>query len=562
MKLKVGTRIMLGFSLIVILLVIVGTISYSSFNSVEKLKDKILEQNYPGVRAAEAILSGQANQGLGLRGFLLTGQEQFNANYERYKKDCADAIQRSVELAYTPEAHELIKKADGLSTQYDQVGDKIMALKKEGKDEEAFKLMENQAAPLMDQTRLAVNEIINLKEKQMGEMSEQIDTSISRAMLIILIMTGASFVLSILISVVTGRSITKPVAQIAEVTQQVAQGDLTKSITHIGNDELGDLAKTFNNMVMDLRSVVRQIIDASHQLAAASEELSSSSEETAAAAEQVAKTINDVASGATAQTKSVNEASAVLDQLSLGVKQVAENAMAVNNSSNKARNAAVSGQEDASLATEKMEQVQKSSAAAAQTIEELRMGSEKIGEIVDVIKGIAGQTNLLALNAAIEAARAGEQGRGFAVVAEEVRKLAEESRTSADTIAKLINNIQIGTAKAVEAMNSGATEVEEGVRTVQKSMDAFTMINKEILGVSEQVEQVSAASQQMAAGSGQVVMSMKNIEKISGQMDAGAQEVAASIEEQTASMEAVASQAEELAKLAEQLQSTVAKFQV
>ncbi|MFZ5945908.1 MAG: methyl-accepting chemotaxis protein [Bacillota bacterium] len=562
MKLKVGTRIMLGFGLLVIFLIIVGGISYTNFNSVEKLKNQILEKNYPGVRAAEAILSSQVNQGLGLRGFLLTGQEEFINNYERYKKECSDAVQQSFDLAYTQKVQDLVKKAQGLSEQYGQIGDKIISLKKEGKETEALNLMQREAVSLMDQTRQTAEEIIGIKEKQMEDMSKEIDASISRGKQIILIMTVAALVISIIVSAVTGRSITKPVAQIAEVTRQVAQGDLTKSITYVGQDELGDLAKTFNSMVRDLRSVVGHIIDASHQLAAASEELSSSSQQTAAAAEQVSKTISDVASGATEQSKSVNEASAVLDELSVGVRQVAQNVMAVNNSSNKARSAATMGQEDAALATVKMEQVQSSAEAAAKTIEELRVGSEKIGEIVDVIKGIAGQTNLLALNAAIEAARAGEQGRGFAVVAEEVRKLAEESRVSAETIANLINNIQIGTAKAVEAMNLGAKDVEEGVKTVRKSISAFNAINKEILEVSEQVEQVSAASQQMASGSEQVVVSMKNIEKLSGQMDAGAQEVAASVEEQTASMEAVASQAEELAKLAEQLQLTIAKFQI
>ena len=188
--------------------------------------------------------------------------------------------------------------------------------------------------------------------------------------------------------------------------------------------------------------------------------------------------------------------------------------------------------------------------------------SKQIGQIVDVIKGIADQTNLLALNAAIEAARAGEQGRGFAVVAEEVRKLAEQSSMSATQIATLIGNIQRETERAVEVMEKGKEEVVSGVEAVNLARNSFRTIVEEVNSVVDQIQLVTAASQQMALGTTQAVKSVESIGVIAEQTAASAEEVSAASEEQAATMVSVSQSSEALAKLGESLMSVVDKFKV
>jgi len=204
-------------------------------------------------------------------------------------------------------------------------------------------------------------------------------------------------------------------------------------------------------------------VESSHELAASSEELSASSEETTSATEHVATTIGYLATGADNQSQEVQHARTVVNEMSANVQQVAKNSRSVTESSIKVSMIANQGLKEANNAVDRIEQINRVSSETASVIKGLVQEMEKIGQIIDVIKGIADQTNLLALNAAIEAARAGENGRGFAVVAEEVRKLAEQSVISAQSISELINSIQKETNLAVNVIELGSKEVALGV---------------------------------------------------------------------------------------------------
>lgn len=181
---------------------------------------------------------------------------------------------------------------------------------------------------------------------------------------------------------------------------------------------------------------------------------------------------------------------------------------------------------------------------------------------MEVISGIASQTNLLALNAAIEAARAGEHGRGFSVVADEVRKLAEQSDESAQQIAKLIEDIQVDTQRAITTMNNGITEVEHGTEIAQQTGEAFVSIVQSADSIAGQIQEVSAATQQISASSEQMAASMGVMQHQASKSVGHIQSVAAASEEQLASMEEVAASSEALSKLAMELKHEIGKFKI
>jgi len=185
---------------------------------------------------------------------------------------------------------------------------------------------------------------------------------------------------------------------------------------------------------------------------------------------------------------------------------------------------------------------------------------EQIGQIVEVITGIAVQTNLLALNAAIEAARAGEQGRGFAVVAEEVRQLAEGSRQAATEIADLVRGVQGETEKTVSTMQKVVEEVERGSNLAQESGKALNKMEGMIKQVAEGISQMTDHIQGVAEDMESIVRAVNQVTGISQQTAAGSQQVSASSQEINASVEELAASANVLAKLAQDMEEMIAQF--
>ncbi|MHB8072204.1 HAMP domain-containing methyl-accepting chemotaxis protein [Desulfosporosinus fructosivorans] len=441
--------------------------------------------------------------------------------------------------------------------------------------DQVWKLVEEKSevearSVLTEKSKLSFEQLLKDMEDQMAFMAVGGNKAVMAAMAthssvsrLLLIFVAFAVIVGAVLAIMLARHISKPLAAVTKVAQAVAEGDLNVQMPKIKNrDEIGVLASAVAEMVNSLRAVISEVLVQSESVAATSQELSAAAEEATASSEQVSDTLAQLASGSSDQAISVGDTSGVIEQLAASAQQVAENAEAVSQSSGKAARAAEMGAVQAENAVQKIEQIREVSAQTADAVFQLGDQSKQIGQIVDVIKGIADQTNLLALNAAIEAARAGEQGRGFAVVAEEVRKLAEQSSISATQIATLIDNIQRETERTVELMEKGKVGVAAGVEAVNLAGNSFRTIVEEVNLVVDQIQLVATASQQMAIGTTQAVKSVESIGVIAEQTAASAEEVSAASEEQAATMISVSQSAEALAKLGESLMSAVAKFKV
>lgn len=441
--------------------------------------------------------------------------------------------------------------------------EQVWKLVEEGKDVEARPLLMNKSKASFDQVIKDMNAQMNYQDQggtQAVVNARATNNSVLRLLIIFVLM---ALIVGAVLAIMLAQHISRPLAEVTRVAQSVANGDLNVKIPDIKNrDEIGVLSRAVGEMVHSLREVIGEVIIQSENLAATSQELSATAEEATAASEQISDTLEQLAAGATDQAISVGDTRSVIEQLSANALQVAENSEIVSQSSGKAARVADLGALQAENAIQKINKIQEVSVQTAEAVFQLGNQSKQIGQIVDVIKGIADQTNLLALNAAIEAARAGEQGRGFAVVAEEVRKLAEQSSMSATQIATLIGNIQRETERAVEVMEKGKGEVVAGVEAVNLAGNSFRTIVTEVNTVVEQIRQVTVATQQMASGTTQAVQSAERIGAIAEQTATSTEEVSAASEEQAMTMVSVSKSAEALAKLGDCLMSVVAKFKV
>lgn len=405
-------------------------------------------------------------------------------------------------------------------------------------------------------------------------------------------------------------------AYMADQMALIAGGDLTVKVNSYGEkDELGH---SMIKMTADLHQIIQLLEKNAAELNTSSLMLANAASESSEATNQIARTIQQVASGITQQTESVNRtalsveqmsraidgvaqgaqeqasatnrASEITNQLSTVITQVAGNAAAVVRESEQAATAAGEGSKTVTDTLDGMVRIQEKVGLSANKVQEMGKRSSEIGAITSMIEDIASQTNLLALNAAIEAARAGEAGKGFAVVADEVRKLAERSSTSAREINELVKGIQETVDEAVLAMDEGAHEVEIGLGTAKKAglaLSAIDQVSKRLKNeadaaasaaeemtasanelvaavdsVSAVVEQNTASTEEMAASSGEVTTAIENIASVSEENSAAVEEVSASTEEMAAQMSEVNQSATALANLAKDLNDVVGRFKI
>ncbi len=562
MKLRIGTKIFSGYLIVLLLMGVMIAFIFQMFKGITDRADEVINFNYLGVK--HALESNVKMMSLldGIRALIITKDGKY---VDQIKEDISKALAETdklMEYMRTAEEKEMVRDLRKIEEAFGETSELVMRYVAANDDSAARKVLKEELEPAITKYRQQIAAVVALKEKQINENGSQMlaDTRAGQQAMIV----GAllAVIAGIVAGLVLARMITRPLHQLVGYMQVVAGGDLSGEMRIRSADEVGDAARAFSEMVENLKKLIKQVQDTAEEVAASSEELATSANEVGKATQQVADTVQQLAKGTDEQARAAETAGTVVEQMSSAIQQVSANSQSMVASSNEVTKTAETGKESVQKAITQMSAIERVTEESAAVVQGLGEQSTRIGEIVDVITGIADQTNLLALNAAIEAARAGDQGRGFAVVAEEVRKLAEQSRQAAEQIASLIKEIQDVTTRAVHSMQAGSKEVAIGMDIANAAGIAFNGIMSAVEAMVRQIQEVSRAAQELAAGSEKTVRSVESIASITEETAAGAQEVSASSEEQNAAVQEVAASAESLAEMAQNLQKAVSIFKL
>jgi methyl-accepting chemotaxis protein len=374
-----------------------------------------------------------------------------------------------------------------------------------------------------------------------------------------------AFVLSTLFSLFIWFIITKQLAPLKELltaTNRAAKGDFSFQLKVTKSDEFSRLTDNFNTMLVNVSGLLKDISVSTGEVVASSQEMGDGANQSLASAQSIAESIQEIAASSEVQSQSTDEAKKAINEMAIGVQRIAESAGEVSDHVMDVSHETVANHQLMTKMVEQMTHIQDTVQVSVDKLQHLLARSSDIKGIIDIIGDIANQTNLLSLNASIEAARAGENGRGFAVVAGEIRKLAEQSRTSSESIAELIRGINQDTEDIATSMKFGSQEAASGTEIVKEVQTGFDRIANLVQNITAQVQEVSAATEQLSAGSEEIAATMEELSRGSELSSGNAQEIAASIEQQLSMMEAMNSLAQGLKKTSDQVNVGVKKFTI
>lgn len=398
-----------------------------------------------------------------------------------------------------------------------------------------------------------------------GAFESEITSGLSGLLRSIIILTLVAIFIGAAVAYLVSRLLANGIKQVEQYGQQLALGNFTVVVDSkllLRKDELGALARSFEEMRNELKQMISSIRQTSDQVVSSSTDMHSSSSQVAEATEHITSNMEDIASLAQASAKASDETMAAMNINNNGLHQIASSASQIFEAATSSNILAEEGNITITDAMQQMNEIHHSVSQSAQYMNELAKQTEEVKMVVDAISEIAGQTNLLALNASIEAARAGTEGAGFAVIAQQVRKLADQSQRSAKATITLMERIAEGTQKAMTAMVKGQHDVDSGVSAIQQAEDAFVQIKQSMEMMTAKLQHITEASQQLTTSSDTVTTQMEQMNKLSQEAALSAESILAATEEQMASLQEVASTSNHVRHIAMQMNDQMKNFNI
>lgn len=564
-NLKLRFKLLMMNTIAILFLLIVGITGYHYMDKMSSNSTRMYEESLLSVKWINQLKTNFNETESNLLEMMLSTDVKYKtklkAKLDENSGTNKDLVTKISGIALNKEETASFKSFEELNLKYREVVAKTIE-QATVNNQVAYQVYNNEVSPQGDKTVEALDQLVALKESA-AEQFQQSSSSDSKTSHIVIILTIIiAIIVMTLVALTLNMIITTPIRKLQEHMEKAAGGNLAVKGDYPYEDEVGKLTNSFNSMTENLRSLVLQISDNAVTLSASSEELLASSEQSSMAARQVASSSQQLSEDFEKQFAGVTQANEAVGSMLTSTKQIDASAQVVATLVNQATGAARNGKQSVASIAGQMSEISDAVHEVNGVIEALGKNAHKIGEIVNVINEISTQTNLLSLNAAIEAARAGEAGRGFAVVAGEVRKLAEQSSTSARNITNLVTTIQRQINHAVSSMHSGAGKVQEGLTISAEAQESFVHIETSVEKVNVKVEDVNQHIHHLVNANMRIEQVMRIVSSVSETGISVSQETSAASQQQMSTTEEIENSAKSLAGLAEELQISLQKFKV
>ena len=456
----IGRKIIGGYALVLVLLILMTGVTFYSLKSVEATYAGFLDDNTRAMLAAERLAQEGRDEVAQYRGLLL-----YPSEHDRLLDDLRESSQRIEmlieevrSLSVLDEGKRRLAAIEAAQSALRARQEEGIRLLEQGKREEAVALGARMV-PLAVALNQSCKEYVGFRETRLAEGRREAERDVAATLLQVSSISGAAILLGLGLAFLLTRSITS-----------------------------------------QLRETIARI---------------------SASSAEILATTSQLAAGASETATSVSETTATVEEVKQAAQVSSQKARHVFDSAQQVTQVSHTGRKSVEETIQGMQRIRQQMESIAGSIVRLSEQSQSIGEIVATVNDLAEQSNLLAVNATIEAARAGEHGKGFAVVAGEIKSLADQSRQATGQVRSILGDIQKATSAAVLATEQGTKAVESGVKQSTEAGESIRLLSDSISEAAQAATQIAASSQQQMVGMDQVALAMENVKQASAQNAAG-----------------------------------------